>query len=200
VLLLPATNQALLASIAFRKNAAPWNFLMIQTIVLIVQGIDLFIVTQNLVNSDSHGIKRGGNNHFGSTGILKCLTCRKRKGKVRPFSQEHTDSSVNIMIMPKRADSAPIDHYSAGLNCLPRALGPTNYHNSSYCSNGRQEWSLFLIRVNYLQLRKNSSGDFPLQRSERSMPCQNSQLKALLQWLQAKAHEMTVCRSPIAKS
>jgi len=26
-------------------------------------------------------IKRGGNNHFGSTGILKCLTCRKRKGK-----------------------------------------------------------------------------------------------------------------------
>jgi hypothetical protein len=30
----------------------------------------------------SHGIKRGGNNHFGSTGILKCLTCRKRKGRV----------------------------------------------------------------------------------------------------------------------
>jgi hypothetical protein len=29
-------------------------------------------------------IKRGGNNHFGSTGILKCLTCRKRKGKVYP--------------------------------------------------------------------------------------------------------------------
>jgi hypothetical protein len=28
------------------------------------------------------GVKRGGNNHFGSTGILKCLTCRKRKGKV----------------------------------------------------------------------------------------------------------------------
>jgi hypothetical protein len=35
-----------------------------------------------LVDYDSHGVKRGGNNHFGSTGILKCLTCRKRKGKV----------------------------------------------------------------------------------------------------------------------
>ena len=34
------------------------------------------------VDYDSHGVKRGGNNHFGSTGILKCLTCRKRKGKV----------------------------------------------------------------------------------------------------------------------
>ena len=29
--------------------------------------------------------KKGGNNHFGSTGILKCLTCRKRKGKVVIF-------------------------------------------------------------------------------------------------------------------
>lgn len=34
------------------------------------------------ITNRSHGVKRGGNNHFGSTGILKCLTCRKRKGKV----------------------------------------------------------------------------------------------------------------------
>jgi hypothetical protein len=101
--------------------------------------------------------------------------------------------------MLKHADSALTDHYNAGINCLQRALGRTNYHNSSYRSNGRQEWSLFLIRVNYLQLRESWSGDFPLQQSERSMPWQNSQLKALLQWLQAKAREMMVCRS-LAKS
>lgn len=34
------------------------------------------------MSNSSHGVKRGGNNHFGSTGILKCLPCRKRKGKV----------------------------------------------------------------------------------------------------------------------
>lgn len=43
-------------------------------------------VEEFFVDYDSHGVKRGGNNHFGSTGILKCLTCRKRKGKVCTLS------------------------------------------------------------------------------------------------------------------
>jgi len=44
----------------------------------------------------SHGIKRGGNNHFGSTGILKCLTCRKRKGKVNPPSPMFVYICINF--------------------------------------------------------------------------------------------------------
>ena len=56
------------------------------------------VVVEDLddVDYDSHGVKRGGNNHFGSTGILKCLTCRKRKGKVRTLLEFRSQATVRV--------------------------------------------------------------------------------------------------------
>lgn len=54
------------------------------------------VLDEGDVDYDSHGVKRGGNNHFGSTGILKCLTCRKRKGKVCTLNSEPPLTAVRV--------------------------------------------------------------------------------------------------------
>jgi hypothetical protein len=57
-------------------------------------------------------MKRGGNNHFGSTGILKCLQCRRRKGKVclrlqmsAEFGSVSTRTTTNLVVSAQTATS-----------------------------------------------------------------------------------------------
>jgi hypothetical protein len=98
------------------------------------------------VDYDSHGVKRGGNNHFGSTGILKCLTCRKRKGKVlRSLSRRLLTCSANIMINMKLVDSAPIDLCNVGRSSLQRARGPMNCLNNCFPYKEKLVWYHFLM-------------------------------------------------------
>jgi len=129
--------------------------------------------------------KRGGNNHFGSTGILKCLTCRKRKGKVPslPNKMFFADcASANITTPMSPVDSAQIVHCHAEKNYPPRAQGHMNYPSNWRHCNERQGWFPFPTLANYLQSQHTWNNDIPTHRSERSMQWQNPLLRTQLQF------------------
>jgi len=76
-------------------------------------------------------MKRGGNNHFGSTGILKCLQCRRRKGKVSLLLNngvytEADQDSVNTLIQTKPVGFAQTEKSNVEANTLQRVHMPTN--------------------------------------------------------------------------
>jgi len=99
-----------------------WTFQMIRTIVLNKQGTVptlLYAIDLSITRT-----KRGGNNHFGSTGILKCLTCRKRKGKVYfPLTKICPDKSANIMNLEMLVDFVWIVPSAVVQSCLRRERG-----------------------------------------------------------------------------
>jgi hypothetical protein len=135
------------------------------------------------VDYDSHGVKRGGNNHFGSTGILKCLTCRKRKGKVSSPLTELKDGaycSASIMTSMKRVDFARTDPCNVGRNSLRREPGRMSFRNSCSACRERQGWCRFRMSANFLLLPQNWRRGFLWLRSGKFMRCRNRLLKARL--------------------
>jgi len=76
-------------------------------------------------------MKRGGNNHFGSTGILKCLQCRRRKGKVslslnKAVYTEADPDSANTPIQTNPVVFAQTEKLNVEANTLRRVHMPTN--------------------------------------------------------------------------